>query len=51
MGELLKADEVFLTNSSQGILSIKKIDKHIIKTKSENNITQKLFNSYKEFLE
>jgi len=51
VGELLKADEVFLTNSSQGILSIKKIDKHIIKTKSENNITQKLFNSYKEFLE
>ena len=51
LDELLKADEVFLTNSSQGILVIDKIDQHIIKNNSENKITHKLFNSYKKFLE
>ena len=51
LDELLKADEVFLTNSSQGISIIDKIDQHVIKNNKENTITHQLFNSYIKFLE
>lgn len=48
---LLNADEVFITNSTQAILPIKKINNKIINNGKTGNITNKLYRNFLEFLQ
>ena len=49
--DLLNADEVFITNSTQAILPIKKINNKIINNGETGDITNKLYKNFLEFLE
>ena len=49
--ELINADEVFITNSTQAILPIGKINNKIINNNEIGNITKKLYKHFLEFLE
>ena len=49
--DLLNADEVFITNSTQAILPIKKINNRIINNGETGDITNKLYKNFLEFLE
>ena len=49
--ELINADEIFITNSTQAILPIKKINNKIINNGEIGIITEKLYKHFLEFLE
>ncbi len=48
--ELLKADEVFITNSTQGILSIGKIDNQVISNGKSGKITTQIYKNFIDYL-
>jgi D-alanine transaminase len=49
--ELINADEIFITNSTQAILPIKKINNKTINNGEVGKITEKLYKHFLEFLE
>tara|TARA_B100000035_G_scaffold81966_1_gene68703 strand:- start:1 stop:861 length:861 start_codon:yes stop_codon:yes gene_type:complete len=48
--ELFKADEVFITNSTQGIMSIGKIDNQVISNGKPGEITTQIYKNFIDYL-